>query len=55
MNAKTAMNAKAVITSPQNITSPRDSVAALLLLEENSHISDLEGQRLVSVTQLTYY
>jgi hypothetical protein len=43
------------ITSPQNITSPRGSVAALLLLEENPHISDLEGQRLVSVTQWTYH
>jgi hypothetical protein len=37
------------------ITSPRGSVAALLLLGEDSHISDLEGQRLVSVTQLTYH
>jgi hypothetical protein len=37
-----------------NITSPRGSVAVLLLLGEHSHISDLGGQRLVSVTQLIY-
>jgi hypothetical protein len=59
MNAKTAMDAKTVITSPvtlppgitspQGITSPGGSVAALLLLGGHSHISDLEGQRLVSI------
>jgi hypothetical protein len=59
MNAKTAMDAKTVITSPvtsppgitspQGITLPRSSAAALLLLGGHSHISDLGGQRLVSV------
>jgi hypothetical protein len=59
IDAKTIMDAKTVITLPvisplgiilfQGIILPRGSVAVLLLLRGYSYISDLKGQKLVSI------
>jgi hypothetical protein len=55
MNAKTVVQQRRCNAPPMGQTAllQRGGTAAVPLLVEHSHISDLEGQRLVSVIQYT--